>query len=90
MGSMKSAISMLETVRWTSTDPYPYLKGRYKVYRDVREVTRSAGTLQGLQTSTDLLGSYLASRAKLASFTQMSAKVHMRSTKGIKLSASVN
>ena len=30
-----------------------------------------------------VLGSYLASRAKLASLTQMSAKVYMRSTKEI-------
>ena len=34
-----------------------------------------------------LAGSCLASSAKLASLTQMSAKVHMRSTKEIKLSA---
>ena len=34
-----------------------------------------------------MLGSYLASHAKLASLTQMSGKCHMRSTKEIKLSA---
>ena len=37
-----------------------------------------------LVCTTFMLGSYLASSAKLASLTQMSAKVHMRSTKEIK------
>ena len=35
----------------------------------------------------DLLDSYLAFRAELASLTQMGGKCHMRSTKEIKLSA---
>ena len=46
-----------------------------------------AGIHEGDPPLWILLGSYLAACAKLASLTQMSAKVHMRSTKEIKLSA---